>query len=118
MSSAPRSLQPPGPTSLRRSTCPFNAIALDGSETPAALYAGTDFGVLRSVDGGANWSVLDDLHFPGAPVFDLAFHNGELRAATFGRGVFSFVKPTGPSIAVGLEDNLAFGTVCAGPRIT
>ena len=39
---------------------PFNAIALDGSETPTTIYAGTDFGVLRSVDGGANWSVLDD----------------------------------------------------------
>ena len=93
---------------------PFNTIALDGSETPTTLYAGTDFGVLRSVDGGANWSVLDDIHFPRAPVFELVFHQGELRAATFGRGVFSFVKPTGPAIAVGLEDNLAFGTVCQG----
>ncbi len=93
---------------------PFNAIALDGSETPTTLYAGTDFGVLRSVDGGANWSVLDDIHFPRAPVFELVFHAGELRAATFGRGVFSFVKPTGPAIAVGLQDNLAFGTVCQG----
>ena len=70
--------------------------------------------MLRSVDGGANWSVLDDIHFPRAPVFDLVFHNGELRAATFGRGVFSFVKPTGPVIAVGLQDNLAFGIVCQG----
>ena len=93
---------------------PFNALTLDGSVLPTAIYTGTDFGVLRSVDGGANWSVLDDIHFPGAPVFDLAFQNGELRAGTFGRGVFSFVKPTGPAIAVGLEDNLAFGTVCAG----
>lgn len=95
---------------------PFNAIAVDGSETPTTLYAGTDFGVLRSIDGGANWSVLDDIHFPGAPVFDLAFQNGELRAATFGRGVFSFVKPTGPSIAIRPEHNLAFGVVCEGPR--
>jgi photosystem II stability/assembly factor-like uncharacterized protein len=95
---------------------PFNTIALDGSETPTTLYAGTDFGVLRSVDGGANWSVLDDIHFPRAPVFELVFHAGELRAATFGRGVFSFVKPLGPAIAVGLEDNLDFGVVCEGPR--
>jgi hypothetical protein len=93
---------------------PFNAIALDGSEIPTALYAGTDFGVLRSVDGGANWSVLDDIHFPGAPVFDLAFHKGELRAGTLGRGAFSFAKPTGPAIAVSLQDSLAFGTFCAG----
>ena len=93
---------------------PFNALALDGSGIATTLFAGTDFGVLRSVDGGANWSVLDDIHFPGAPVFDLAFQNGELRAATFGRGMFSFVKPAGPSIAVGLQDGLAFGTVCLG----
>jgi photosystem II stability/assembly factor-like uncharacterized protein len=93
---------------------PFNAIALDGSETPTTIYAGTDFGVLRSVDGGDNWGVLDDLHFPRVPVFDLVFHAGELRAATFGRGVFSFVKPTGPVIAVSLSGNLAFGTVCGG----
>jgi photosystem II stability/assembly factor-like uncharacterized protein len=93
---------------------PFNAITLDGSETPTTIYAGTDFGVLRSVDGGANWGVLDDLHFPRVPVFDLVFHAGELRAATFGRGVFSFVKPTGPAIAVSLAGNLAFGTVCRG----
>ncbi|SAL79985.1 choice-of-anchor D domain-containing protein [Caballeronia telluris] len=95
---------------------PFNAIAVDGSETPTALYAGTDFGVLRSVDGGATWSVLDDLHFPRAPVFELVYHRGELRAATFGRGVFSFVVPQGPSIAVDLERNLEFGTVCEGPQ--
>jgi len=95
---------------------PFNAIALDGSEAPTVLYAGTDFGVLRSVDGGANWVVLDDIHFPGAPVFELVYHQGELRAATFGRGVFSFAKPTGPSIAVNLEHNLEFGTVCQGPE--
>lgn len=95
---------------------PFNAVALDGSATPTGIYAGTDFGVLRSLDGGANWSILDDIHFPGAPVFDLAYHNGELRAATFGRGVFSFVKPSGPSIALALEHGLAFGTVCEGPQ--
>jgi photosystem II stability/assembly factor-like uncharacterized protein len=94
---------------------PFNALALDGSETPTAIYAGTDFGVLRSVDGGAIWYVLDGIHFPSAPVFGLAFHNGELRAATFGRGVFSFVKPTGPAIAINLQNNLKFGTVCGGP---
>lgn len=95
---------------------PFNAIAVDGSETPTTLYAGTDFGVLRSVDAGATWSVLDDIHFPGAPVFELVYHRGELRAATFGRGVFSFVKPTGPSIALNLEHDLQFATVCEGPH--
>lgn len=96
---------------------PCGAIAVDGTTTPSTLYVGTDLGVIRSVDGGVIWSVLDDIHFPKVPVFDLIFNakNGVLRAATYGRGVFEFMKPAGPAIAVSLEDGLAFGTVCSGP---
>ena len=95
---------------------PFNALALDGSTIPSTIFTGTDFGVLRSVDGGGSWTILDDIHFPRVPVLDLIFHKGILRAGTYGRGVFAFVKPTGPSIAVHLDQNLAFGTVCSGPQ--
>lgn len=96
---------------------PCGAIAVDGTTTPTTLYVGTDLGVIRSVDGGASWTVLDDIHFPHAPVFDLAFNAsaGVLCAGTYGRGVFKFTKPTGPAIAVNLQDNLEFGTVCGGP---
>ncbi len=97
---------------------PFNAIALDGTVVPTAIYAGTDFGVLRSLDGGQSWSILDDLHFPRVEVSDLVFNPlaGVLVASTYGRGVFKFGPPAGPAIAVGLEHGLAFGTVCAGPQ--
>jgi Abnormal spindle-like microcephaly-assoc'd, ASPM-SPD-2-Hydin len=97
---------------------PFNALALDGTTIPTTIYVGTDFGVLRSMDGGQSWSVLDDLHFPRAPVTDLVFNPtaGALAAATYGRGVFKFTKPVGPAIAVGPQDGLAFGTVCSGPN--
>jgi hypothetical protein len=97
---------------------PCGAIAVDGTTTPSTLYVGTDFGVIRSIDGGASWSVLDDLRFPHVPVFDLAFNAqaGVLRAGTYGRGVWEFVQPTGPAIAVELEDDLAFGIACPGPH--
>ncbi len=96
---------------------PCGAIAVDGTTTPTTLYVGTDYGVLRSTDRGASWSILDEIHFPKAPVFDLAFNAqaGVLRAATYGRGVFEFATPAGPAIALGLQDGLAFGTVCPGP---
>ena len=95
---------------------PCGAIAVDGTTTPTTLYVGTDYGVVRSTDRGASWSVLDEIHFPKVPVFDLAFNAqaGVLRAGTYGRGVFQFGQPTGPAIAVGLQDGLAFGTVCPG----
>jgi hypothetical protein len=97
---------------------PCNAIALDGTDVPTTIYVGTDLGVLRSVDTGLSWSVLDDIHFPRVPVFDLVLNQtaGVLVAATYGRGVFKFIKPTGPAIAINLQDNLNFGTVCDGPQ--
>jgi hypothetical protein len=96
---------------------PFGGLALDGSDTPTTIYVGTDFGVLRSVDQGTTWYVLDDIHFPKAPVTDLEIGRGSgiLRAATYGRGVFEFALPKGPAIAVNLEDGFEFGTVCEGP---
>ena len=78
---------------------PFGALALDGTETPTTIYVGTDLGVLRSVDRGSSWTVLDDIHFALAPVTDLVLSqpSGTLRAATYGRGVSSsspeFVLP-------------------------
>lgn len=94
---------------------PFGAIALDGTDNPSTLYVGTDFGVLRSVDRGASWTVLDDIRFPRAPVTDLVLSQpaGVLRAATYGRGVYQFTNPTGPAITIDPENNLDFGTVCA-----
>ena len=74
---------------------PFGGLALDGTETPTTIYVGTDLGVLRSVDRGSSWTVLDDIHFPLAPVTELVLSqpSGLLRAATYGRGVFEFVRP-------------------------
>lgn len=102
---------------------PFGALALDGSDLPTTIYVGCDLGVLRSVNDGATWSVVDDVHLPRVPVTDLAIsgsrHPKVLRAATYGRGVFQFVEPDWPSIAVALEEQLEFGTVCpAGDHLT
>ncbi|MCW2986861.1 MAG: hypothetical protein JWR63_4431 [Conexibacter sp.] len=97
---------------------PFGAIALDGAHEPTTIYAGSDLGVLRSVDLGGTWTVLDDLHFPRAPVTDLVLRPESriLRAATYGRGVLELTTAKGPTIAVNLEDGLDFGTVCGGPQ--
>jgi photosystem II stability/assembly factor-like uncharacterized protein len=97
---------------------PFGGLALDGTDSPTTIYVGTDLGVLRSVDEGASWTVLDDIHLPHAPVTDLVLsrQGGVLRAATYGRGVFEFRRPDGPALAVNLESGLSFGTVCDGPQ--
>ena len=95
---------------------PFGGLVLDGTDTPSTIYVGTDLGVLRSVDRGQFWTVLDDLRFPQAPVTDMVLSQpaGVLRVATYGRGVFEFVKPSGPAITVEPENALAFGRLCVG----
>jgi hypothetical protein len=94
---------------------PFDAIALDGASSPTTIYAGTDLGVARSVDGGNSWTTLDAAHFPNAPVTDLQINPeaGVLRASTYGRGVLDFAAASGPVISVNLPDNLQL-SVCAG----
>lgn len=99
---------------------PFNTMALDGGSTPTTIYAGTDLGVVRSVDGGVSWTVLDDIHMPNVPVTDLRINEqaGVLRASTFGRGVFDFAPATGPVIAVNVQNGLNFGNVCPNSSTT
>ena len=101
----------------RRSTC---RSAPSRSTAPTRRPPSTSArisGVLRSIDRGATWYVLDDIHFPRCPVTDLAFGRGSriLRASTYGRGVFEFIRPTWPTIAVNPEAGLNFGTRCQEP---
>ncbi len=49
------------------------------------LYAGTERGVYFSLDDGANWQSLQ-LELPVVPITDLAVKEGDLIAATQGRG--------------------------------
>ena len=96
---------------------PCSALALDGETVPTSIFVGTEFGVVRSVDGGKVWYVLDDLHFPRVPVLDLEFQSSRLVAATYGRGAFIFTYGMiTPVIAVNKENNLEFGTVREGPK--
>ena len=67
------------------------------------------------MDGGRIGYRLDDIHLPFVPLSTWCLRNRE-RAGTYGRGVFAFVKPAGPSIAVDLEHGLQSGTVCEGPQ--
>jgi hypothetical protein len=79
---------------------PVNAFVVDPLMTDH-LYAGTDIGVYRSIDGGANWFPYN-VGLPVVAVFDLAIQPSSriLRAATHGRGMWEIdIAPSPTSVA-------------------
>ena len=67
---------------------PVNVIREDPRD-PNVLYAGTDFGVYISTNGGAKWDVLGG-NLPSVQVSDLQFQKREnvLVISTYGRGMY------------------------------
>ncbi len=69
---------------------PVNAFEIDPANSQT-LYAGTDIGVFRSKNGGANWEPFSE-NLPRVAVFDMDLHpvHRVLKIATHGRGVWEY----------------------------
>ena len=80
------------------------------------LFAGTDFGLYESVNGGTSW-VRYGSGLPLVATRDLyiAADKTYLRVATFGRGVWQVPFSTGPSVAVTAKTST---TVNVGQTVT
>jgi len=63
----------------------FVRVVRDDPERPGLLYAGTERGVLVSLDDGGTWAPLGG-GLPVVSVHDLVLHGDDLAAATHGRG--------------------------------
>jgi photosystem II stability/assembly factor-like uncharacterized protein len=91
---------------------PANCIAIDSS-TPGAMFVGTDIGVYYTDSSQTGWTIYNT-GLPNVIIDDLEVNwgNYNIRAATFGRGVWECKlkkdKPTGvtsidPAKAVGIR---------------
>lgn len=63
----------------------FVRVVREDPERAGLLYAGTEGGMFVSFDDGDNWQSLD-LNLPPVPITDLTIRQGNLVAATQGRG--------------------------------
>lgn len=68
---------------------PVTSFAID-PQNSNNIFAGTDIGVYNSIDGGANWSPINNGQLPRVAVFDMVIHPVArvLRIATHGRGMW------------------------------
>ncbi|HJQ68444.1 MAG TPA: C25 family cysteine peptidase [Blastocatellia bacterium] len=85
---------------------PVNALAIDPLNSNV-VFAGTDIGVFKSQDGGANWFPFGS-GLPVIAVFGMEIQNANrfLRIATHGRGMWEIsLQPT----AIKLEEVAATG---------
>jgi hypothetical protein len=79
---------------------PVHVVATDPVNANT-VYAGTDFGVYYSIDGGSNWARFGS-NLPMVAVRDLyiAPDGSFLRAATFGRGVWELQAAAGVTVTL------------------
>ncbi len=65
-------------------------VIREDSEKPNLLYAGTEFGLWISNDGGSHWAQFKANEFPAVAVRDIALQNRDksLALATHGRGIW------------------------------
>ena len=72
---------------------PFNTIAVD-TLNPEVVFAGSDIGVWKSVNGGAAWTHLGpETGMPNVAVFDLKIDPMSGRVVAFTHGRSAFVLP-------------------------
>lgn len=56
-------------------------------DNPDILWAGTEIGIVESVDNGQSWSLITE--FPGVSVWDMKAMDNQVVIATHGRGVWT-----------------------------
>lgn len=73
---------------------PVNCIVLDESSPVHALFIGTDLGVYSRADGSSDWTLYSN-NLPNVIISELEidYDEGEMYAATFGRGIWKTAVP-------------------------
>ncbi len=56
-------------------------------DNPNIIWAGTEIGIVESLDGGATWALLTE--FPAVAVWDMKGQDNEVVIATHGRGIWT-----------------------------
>lgn len=57
------------------------------TDDPNILWAGTEIGIVESLDNGASWHLLDE--FPNVSVWDMKGQDNQIVLATHGRGIWT-----------------------------
>ncbi len=78
------------------------------SDDPSIIWAGTEIGIVESLNNGLSWTLLDD--FPNVSVWDMKGQDDQVVIATHGRGIWTAKLESTQTGAVAKPVVLATGT--------
>lgn len=77
-------------------------------DDPNIIWAGTEIGIVESLDNGASWALLTS--FPNVSVWDMKGQDNEVVIATHGRGIWTAEIQTDQNVNFPIPQILATGT--------
>lgn len=77
-------------------------------DDPNIIWAGTEIGIVESLDNGATWALLED--FPNVSVWDMKGQDDQIVIATHGRGIFTAKVTASQTSAISKPVILTAGT--------
>ncbi|MBI3220982.1 MAG: T9SS type A sorting domain-containing protein [Bacteroidetes bacterium] len=78
------------------------------TDDPNIIWAGTEIGIVESLDNGATWALLED--FPNVSVWDIKGQDDQIVIATHGRGIMTAKVGTAQTGPINKPVILAAGT--------
>jgi len=77
-------------------------------DNPNIIWAGTEIGLVESLDGGASWALLNE--FPSVGVWSMKGQDNEIVIATHGRGIWTATVPVDQNTNFPIPNLVASGT--------
>jgi hypothetical protein len=78
------------------------------SDNTSIIWAGTEIGIIESLDGGASWALLTE--FPSVAVWQMKGQDDEIVIATHGRGIWTAKVPVDQNINFPVPNIITSGT--------
>lgn len=58
-------------------------------DNPQRIWAGTEIGIMESLDNGVSWNMLES-NLPTVPIYQLFAQDNQVVAGTYGRGIWTY----------------------------
>ncbi|MBN1117020.1 MAG: T9SS type A sorting domain-containing protein [Bacteroidales bacterium] len=89
-------------------------------DNPQRIWAGTELGIVESLDNGATWNLLES-SLPTIPVWQMFMQDNQIVVATYGKGIWTYqygpeVDPPVPSLQKEIQQDIDYSSLLIYPN--